>query len=168
MSRRTGRRTDYQWGSMADVETGLDLGNVSGRFATTTLILGLASTLMRIRGVIGATLDSAAVNESVLALFGIGLFNTDQVAAGSAPEINVAGNDEFNWMWTGALYLSSGMEAAIVTDQLSASLDIDTKAMRRGKADDVVALVSHTPASVVVDQTGTWDFTYYLHVLQGS
>ena len=64
--------------------------------------------------------------------------------------------------------MTSGAEAAIVTDGLHDSLVVDTKAMRCVKPNDTVAFVFQTPAELVKDQTGTIDIAYYLHCLAGE
>ncbi len=170
MARHTrGRRTDYDWGAFGDTVADVDPG-AAAAFATTATSVSQAATLMRIRGVIGATLNAGAVQEHMQILFGLVIVSSDAFAAGAAPEFTVDGSsaEEGHWIWTGSMYLSSGSEAAIVSDQLSQVLEVDSKAMRRMKANDVLALVHEIPAALAVDQAGDVDYVYRLRVLSGT
>ncbi len=167
MARRSGRRTDYSWSNFGDVTLGVDIGVARQQ------VVGLATvaspqTLTRIRGLIGATLDTAAVDEHGLLLLGLTIMTADAFAADAPPEIGNNSNDEASWIWQGAIYLSSGAEAAIVPDQLSGSVAIDTKAMRKVKPLDVCVLVMHAPADLWLDQGGTIDVHSYMHTLLGE
>ncbi len=167
--RRSGRRTDYIWAAFGDSIIALDQAQAAS-VATTGFVFSIAGTIVRIRGTIGATLDAGAVDEQVMLLLGLTVMNGDAFTVGIAPEIfpDGAGADEASWIWQGALYLSSGAEGAVVSDQLMGSLEIDTKAMRRVKTNDVLALILQAPPLLGVDQTGTIDLSYYIHVLVGS
>ena len=167
MARRSGRRTDYQWFNVGDFENGIDIGAVAA-FGSTGLAILAPGTITRIRGKIGATLDAGAVDEAVMLLAGLVVLNSDGFAAGAAPELLTTGADEASWIWQGALYLSSGSEAAVVDDSLSAQIEIDTKAMRRVKPGLTLAMVFEVPAALARDQTGTVDVSWYIHCLDGS
>ena len=168
MARRTGRRSDYQWGNFGDQEFDQDLSTADAVYGTTGLIVGVASTIMRIRGRIGITLNSPAVAEHCMILCGLMIVTADHFAVGAAPELLTNGNDEASWIWTGSLYVSSGEEAAVTTDQASDTVEVDTKAMRKAKANDLVAFVFQAPAELVQDQAGTFNLTYWMHVLQAA
>ena len=132
-SRTSGRRTDYQWSSGGDVENAQDIG-VQAAFGGVSLTPTDPSTLTRCRGKVGVHLDAAAVNESAMILCGLLVVPLEFFNVGTAPEIfgdNV--DDEVRWLWQGALYVTSGDEVAIVNEGLIASIDIDSKAMRRMK-----------------------------------
>jgi len=170
--RRAGRRTDYQWGNMGDLENGQDLGVTTSIFGGVGLQVTIPQTLMRIRGNVSVQLNATAVGERALVLVGLCIMSGDAfgVAGDSAaPEIfGTAASDEINWIWSSGLFISSLAEAAIQPDALSMSIDIDSKAMRKMKADDTLALVHQTPAELTSDQGGTYDMAWWVHALFGS
>ncbi len=169
MARRSsGRRTDYSWTAAADIMTGIDLGAVAA-FGPVATGLTQPGTIMRVRGTVGATLNAAAVQEFGLVHLGLIVVPADTFAAGVAPEFQTDGasSESGHWMWTGSIFLSSGFEAAIVNDQLSASIEIDSKAMRRFKPNDVVALVVENPAGAWNDQGGDVSVAYRYRTLLG-
>ena len=163
-TRRSGRRPDYDWLNVGDVLLAQDIASEAA-FTGTGIGIGASATLTRIRGKIGCTLDAGGVDEAGLVLAAIGLFDTDSFAAGSAPEIFNPSTDEHSWIWQGQLYLSSGSEGAVVSDQLSASIEVDAKAMRRWKPGSTLALVTELPTELWSNQTGTVDTYYFLHAL---
>ncbi len=165
MPRRAGRRTDYEWANCGDVKTANDMGAVA--FVICSLEIALAGTLTRMRGRVGATLNTGGVGEHCILLLGVAIMNTDAVTAGGFPEILSSGTDEASWVWQGSIYLSSGAEAAIVPDRLSWDIGIDTKAMRRMKPSENVVLIGELPAALANDQAGTVDVTGFLHTLFG-
>ena len=167
MARRQGRRTDYQWTNFGDATQGADLG-VDATFGPTALTINIPGTVTRIRGKIGVVLDTGGVDESAIILCGIMIAPSDVVIAGSTPELFTTGVDEASWIWQGALYVNSGGEAAVITEFLSDSIDVDTKAMRRVKPNEDIVFVHQAPAALANDQAGTYDISYYLHVLLGS
>ena len=168
-NRSRGRRTDYLWVGAGDVIPDVDPG-AAAQFGVTATSVGGASTLMRIRGVIGATLNAGAVQEHMQILFGLLIVSSDAFAAGVAPEFTISGApaEEGHWIWTGSLYLSSGSEGSVVSDHLSGSLEIDSKAMRRVKANDVLAVVTEIPAALAVDAAGDVDVIYRYRALFGG
>ena len=166
--RRSGRGPDYDWFNIGDQATSVDIGIVGATYGVTALTLSTAVTLMRLRGTVGVTLDSAGVDEKLMILFGIAIVTTDNFAAGAASELFTNSVDESSWIWQGSLFLSSGAEAAIVPDLLSGSVPIDSKAMRKVKANETVVFVHETPTELAQDQGGTYDLTYFIHMLFAS
>ncbi len=163
---RGGRRTDYEWGSIGDVNLANGIGSAAF-IAASVLDFLLAATVMRVRGKVGVLLDAAAVDETAMILVGIIIGRTEFLqAVGTAPEMLVA-PDEGRWLWQGQLWVNSGAEAAIVPDALSDSIEIDTKAMAKVKPGDSLALVVESPAGLATDQGGTFDLTFYAHILTG-
>jgi len=166
--RRSGRRTDYQWFNFGDVELAQGVGG-NGTFGTQSSLAGDPGTIVRTRGIVGVTLDTAAVDESAIILFGLYILNSDAFVAGSAPELFSAGAaDDASWLWQGQLYVSSGAEAAVITDNLVATVEIDSKAMRKLKANQAVVFAFQSPAALATDQGGTFDLSYYVHFLFGT
>ena len=169
MARRSGRRTDYLWASSGDQELAVDLSTNTGTFGTTAFQTTLPQTLTRLRGKVGVTLDAAGVEESCMLLCGVAVVSAEYFVSGSAPEIFVANDsDEVNWVWTGGLYLSAGAEGATNTNGLIRDIEIDSKAMRKMRANSSVVFVHQTPAELKTDGGGTLDITWWLHFLLGS
>ena len=168
-NRGSGRKTDYQWSNVGASTETIDLDKAESTFGTSAMELNLPATLTRTRGFVGVTLDPGAADEHVIILCGLTVVNRDEFVAGNAPDMLVDGlSDEGSWLWQGALYVSSGAEAAVITDGLIASIEIDSKAMRRMKPTEVVAFVHQAPAALTRDQGGTYDITYYVHSFFGS
>jgi len=165
--RSSGRRTDYQWAQIGDVIGAVDPG-IAARFGTIGFVIAAPQTLTRLRGRVSATLNAGAVNELGHLLFGVMVLKNELFVAGAAPELHTEAADEASWVWRGSLFLSSGSEAAIVPDQLSDSMIIDSKAMRRVKTNDTVAVVVEAPNGQWIDQAGTIDVVYDLHMLFGG
>ena len=165
MARRSGRKTDFSWFHFGDVETAEDISTVTSQFGTAFLQASQAQTVTRMRGKVGVVLDTAAVDESAIIL--CGLFITGPDVTNPPELLTGTGADEDSWIWQGQLYVNSGAEAAINTNFLSDSIEVDTKAMRRMKAGQRVAFVFQTPNELSVDQGGTYDLSWYIHVLVG-
>ena len=166
---RRGRKVDYQWLNMGDLETSAVMPG-AGVYGSIGLISGLMQTIFRIRGRVGVVLDTGGVGESAMILCGLTLVDNEAFAGGLAPEpfTTGAGGDDGNWIWQGTLYVNSGAEAAVVPDRLSDAIDIDTKAMRKWKPHQTLAFVHQAPTDLVVDQAGTYDLSWYAHVLIGA
>ena len=122
-------------------------------------------TTVRIRGTVGAVLDTGGINEAVMVRFGLVKVTGDAFAAGATSIPGPGSDREADWIWTGQLFLDSGAEAAIVTENLSAQLSVDTKAMRKLRAGDTFAFMAETLAAEITDQGGTLDFFYAIDVL---
>ncbi len=165
---RSGRRTDYSWLGVNDIASDVDIGGAA-QFLGTATTFGSAGTLVRIRGRAFAQLDTGGINERATLILGLGVFQNDAVLAGIAPEFNTDGaSSEYSWIWTGALFVSSCSEAAIVDDSLFDRIEIDTKAMRRIKPNEVLAMVIEAPAAGALDQTGTIDVMVQYRALLGN
>ncbi len=164
---RSGRRTDYSWNSFGDVISAVDISATAVR-GSLGFEFTQAQTATRIRGMVGATLNTGGVNELGILLIGLVIMGRDAFTAGIAPELTTStGRDEASWIWQGAIYMSSGSEGAVVTDHLSGFVEIDTKAMRRVKSGETLTLVVQAPPELWNDVTGTIDVSYFVHVLSG-
>ncbi len=165
---RSGRKSDYQWSAFGDVTVNSSLGNV-GQFGVVGSVAQFPQTMMRVRGKVGVTLDAGAAQEAAIIVCGLTIVPSDTFVTGSAPDFNTdASSDEASWVWQGSLYVTSGAEAAVVNDGLSQSIEVDSKAMRRMKANDTLVFVHQSPAGVASDQGGTYDIYYYFHCLNGT
>ncbi len=164
VARRSGRRTDYTWTNFGDIALGQDLGVVA-QLGPSKFLFNLTSTIVRLRGKVGVTLDTGGVDENAIILCGLFLAVDD---LNTAPEIFTGTADEASWIWQGALYVSSGSEAAVNTNFLSDSIEIDSKAMRKVKSNRSLFFIHEAPAALVTDQAGTYDISYYVHILGGA
>ncbi len=162
------RGMDMDWHALGDVENGQDLAQPAS-LGTTAFLFASAGTLLRFRGKVGVILDTSAVGESAIIMCGLCVLPEDAVAAGAAPDFQAdSGHDQIRWVWQGSLYVNSGAEAAIVTDALSAEVEIDSKSMIRVKPTHSLVFVHQAPAELVADQGGTYDIGWYVHVLTGQ
>ena len=167
MPRRSGRPTDYSWDNIGAVDLTQDLA-ANAQFGTDATTFLSACTLTRTRGKVGVVLDAVVTDESAIILVGLCLVKSDHLAAGNAPEIFTGASDDVRWIWQGALFVSSLAQTGASTQYLADRIDVDSKAMSKIKAGDSLAFVHHAPAELANDQTGTYDISYYLHLLLGS
>ena len=166
-SRGQGRRTDYSWASFGDTAVAQPVGSTA-LLGVTSFLFSDAGTLTRMRGKVGITLDTAGIDEFALILCGLVIMGVDAVTAGAAPEIFGGGIDEGSWIWQGALFVASGSEGGVNQNTLNADIEIDSKAMRRVKSGQNLVFVHQSPVELAVDQGGTYDLVYFVHLLFGS
>ena len=164
MARGTrGRRADYDWQAQAGSITALDL--TAGASSIIAMIAFLqASTMVRIRGEAFVQLNAAAANERTIIALGLLVTTDEAVAAGGGSIPEPFDDAESPWVWHSFASVSSGAEAAVVSDGLFARVPIDSKAMRRVKQNETlvfVAEIANTPA----DQGGTVDILAGVRVL---
>ena len=161
---RSGPRPSYRWIGMGDTWTDEAIpakfqpASAGNEFAGT-------QTIRRIRGTWGATLNAGAVQELLIVRAGIRIVSSDAANVGITVIPGPALDRRSDWIWTGQLYLSSGAEAAIIPQQLSSVGVIDSKAMRKVRATDVVLFVVEVVAAEYVDQAGTLDGAVAFDVL---
>ncbi len=165
--RSGGRRTDYTWAHFGDLELSQDLGVSTAVLGATEFIFGETQTLMRFRGRVGVYLDAGGADERVMILCGLTVLNGDNT---NAPEIFNTGvvNDEASWIWQGSFWLHSGA-GVLAPEEFGqfGSIEIDSKAMRKVKANEKLVFVFQAPADLVSDQTGTFDLGWQVHFLKG-
>ncbi len=165
--RSAGRRTDKTWVAIGDHENAQDLAGQS-QFGTTNFQFLETGTIMRLRGRVGVVLDTGGVNESAIIMCGLFVTTLDDIAGGNAPEMLTQTADEASWIWQGSLFVSSGDEAAVITDRLTATIEIDSKAMRRVKSNHALAFVFQSPGAITNDQTGLFNLSWFVHMLFGA
>ncbi len=162
-----GRRTDYEWHRISDMGGAIDGAEGTKVLGVTTFSFGESGTIVRLRGSVFVQLDSAAVDERVGVTIGIGVFDDTALAAGVAslpgPDVDRSSR---SWMWLGTLWLSSGAEASVVPDDLMNQMVVDSKAMRKVKAEGSLAVIAQIAASV--DQGGDVDWGYAIDFLDAS
>ncbi len=172
MARHRGGRSnrlELDWHAFGASAVGQDLAGVNASMGSVQFEFASVGTIMRLRGLVGVTLDTGGVSESAIIMCGVCIMSQDAVVVAAPPDFQTdTTHDQTRWLWQGSLYLSSAAEAAVATDRLTASIEIDSKAMRRVKPLEELVFVHQSPAGLVVDQTGTYDLTYYIHVLTGQ
>jgi len=170
--RGRGTRPELTWVNFGDQELAQDISTATAFFGATRSVATVTQTVMRVRGFVGVQLDPATIDESVLLLCGIGIFNEELIAAGglaSAPELFTGLSDAASWIWQGQLYVSSG--SLVLGDDTGSLVDrihVDSKAMRKMKPNEAIAIVFEMPAQLVSDTGGTVDISWYLHCLAAT
>jgi len=136
--RSTGRRTDYTW-----VGTFADLGSLAGTALVSPIaIINQAATVMRVRGRLALNLITSTTVGVLRMAAGIIIADDDAVAAGTSSIPNPVTDLDAEWLWNGALYIStmsttlSENAGANVIDRI----EVDTKSMRRVKQNEQVVL----------------------------
>ncbi len=163
--RGSGRKTDYDWFGICGSQTGLDLADTTPGLGSVAFTFNQASTVTRIRGMLGVQMDATAVEERAIIAFGLIVVSENAFAAGVASVPHPHTDSEASWIWHNYVWLSSGAEAAVNTNSLFARVEVDTKAMRKVKNTERLVMVGEVCS--IVDQGGTWDFQYGLRLLAG-
>ena len=164
---RAGRRPDYTWFNFGDAEVVETVSNVA-QFGSTNFQFAETATISRVRGLVAVELDPIAVAENSIILCGLVVLPSDSIVAGAAPELFTGTADEGSWLWQGALFLTSGLEAAVNLNFLSTQMEIDSKGQRRIKAQYSLAFVYQSPSNLTTDQGGNFRITYYVHGLSAA
>ena len=134
-NRSRGRRTDYTW-------AGGVVGNAlaSGAQALHTLVtVGSASTLIRSRGEVVCSIDGPTDNDKVAVGFGLYIATPEQIAVGPTAAPGPISDTDAEWIWHGYALLIA--QSADLGEQVVARLTIDSKAMRRVKQTQILAMV---------------------------
>ncbi len=156
----------YEWTNVSDTVASLDLAEGAAVLGVTHLVIGVASTIRRLRGRVFAQLDATAIDERAVIAVGL-LVSTQEAMAVGITAVPEPGSDrDDNWMWTGHLMVSSLAEGSVIPDALFDRLVIDSKAQRRMRTGDVLAFVGEIVASS--DQGGSVDLMYSFDVLQSA
>jgi len=155
-----------EWTSADDTISAIDIAENFVGVGGTGLVATETVTLLRTRGSVGLQLDIGAVDERALIVCGIIIVNTPAFVAGAASLPSPVTEDSADWLWLGSAWLSSGAEAAVVTDLYGQRLEIDSKAMRKFGVDETIVFIVEVAESV--DQTGSFDVQYYFRVLVGN
>ena len=144
-----------------------DLDNAAGGSASFVIFTGdEAETILRLHGAVQVELDATAVDERVTIAVAIGVVSARAAAAGGASVPRAFSEGSYPWFWHGWMQVSSGQEAAINNQFLMDSLNVDSKAMRKIKEDEVVLLAFEICTST--DQGGHVTFTGGFRLLTGD
>ena len=160
MARGRGRRTDYTWsGFTAGIIT--TTGQTS--FASTG-VLAFTGTLMRTRGNLVTGIDGSVSDDKVIVGMGIIKATEEQLAVGVTALPSPVLDLDAEWLWHsfGCLQAQGTDQGAPGTTQ---RFEIDSKAMRRMKANEGLALVVFNEA---IAGSAAIDTTVGLRFLLGS
>ncbi len=154
-----------EWIGIADEQRSINNAIATKALGPTGLVVGIASTILRLRGYAMITLDAGAVDESSTLALGIIIVGNSAFAAGAASCPGPQSQSSDDWIWHTYLSVSSLSEAAIQPDALFARVVIDSKAMRKAKVDETVIFMAEVADSN--DQAGTIDLQYAFRLLSG-
>ena len=147
---RRGRTIDFKQWSFVPAVGLLVTGN--GVFLGASLVFAVPATILRIRGnVILAFTQDVVIGDEMNLTFGMAVVSSDAFTAGAGSMPDPAGEPEFPWLWWSDTFLRQ--ERPVATDSsawgLSAQrIEIDSKAMRKVKPGESLAMVFQTSASV--------------------
>jgi len=137
--RRSGRRADYTWIGVPLVRTvATTVQAVLG-----TLSAGLPGTVVRCRGsFLVQGIPNAALDDEICGI-GIHKVTSSASAAGGASVPGPIDDDDSDWMFHQYVPLVSLLETVASPNAIGLNhrFDIDSKAMRKLKPDDVVAVI---------------------------
>ncbi len=157
---------DYNWSGVCGVVNSMDLAVNTVVLGNGSFAVGVASTITRVHGLFTAQLDAGVVDERAMIAFGVIKVSLEALSAGAGSIPSPAADANAEWIVHGHLWVTSGAEAAIVTEGLFDRRVVDSKAMRKVKASDALAVMFET--CIVNDQAGTVDLTYGLRVLSAD
>ncbi len=166
MARRSGRKTDYEWSAVCGKLNALDLAINTVGLGTQGFVGNVPLTLMRVHGLVCANLDAGAVDERAMISFGIIKVSDDALAVGITAVPTPTADADAPWIVHGHLWVTTLSEAAIAPDGMFHRVVIDSKAMRKMKPNESLAVVFEVCDTT--DQGGTVDLSYGLRVLVGT
>jgi hypothetical protein len=156
-----------QWDTVLQGKVGaFDIAEGTVALGPTGAAATVPLTVLRTRGQWQIELDAAAVNERVQVAAGIIITSDEAFAAGAASVPSPQNDGEDDWLWHGYLTVTALQEAAVDPSFLSASGEIDSKAMRKMNSNEIMIFVAEIVNST--DQTGTLDFQYACRQLIGT
>ncbi len=166
MARRTrGRKTDYTWSGICGSFAAKDIAVGTAAIGSGRIDFLETQTLVRVRGRVAIQLDAAGVDERVLVAVGLIKVKTAAAVAGIASVPTPNTETAADWLWFNYQWVSAGAEAAVNQNSLFDVVEVDSKAMRRCKADESLIFVAEVCDTV--DMGGTVDVQYGIRVLVG-
>ncbi len=149
---RPARKIDYkQWTFMPAAATSV---TADSTFLDAGFVSFLApATILRCRGSIQVNFDQTVQAGDEMGLtFGLGIFSTDAINLGSTAMPDPGGEPDFPWLWWYDLWLhtdiAGGTALGNAWGQAVQRVNIDTKAMRKVKPGQGLALVVQATGSV--------------------
>ncbi len=153
------------WQSNCVVLNALDIA-IGSASAVEVFQYATAQTILRTRGKVYLQLDAGGVDERVVVAMGLIIVSRRAAAIGVTALPLPDTNAEDDWLWYGYMVCSSLGEAAIQPDALFDRQEVDSKAMRKVKADESLVFVSEICTSL--DVTGSVDVMLGVRQLTGS
>jgi len=130
------------------------------------LAVALPFTILRTRGRVMLELNTAGAGERVVCAVGITVAGDRAVAAGVASLPGPQSQGEAPWLWHDYLTVSSGSEAAVISEFLVDRVTLDSKAMRKVRDDQTLVLMAEISESA--DMGGTVNLMYACRILTGA
>ena len=137
---RSGGVHNKEWTTFFIDGTALDLA-IGSIVAFSALVADEAETLLRSRGLVKLVLDASSINESATVAMGLAMVSARAVAAGAASLPRPASEGSFPWLWHDWGIVSSFAGAGTGGIAEVSTVIVDSKAMRKVKEDEVLALV---------------------------
>ncbi len=137
---RTGRRLTYNWQGVQGTISSITTANKVG---TGSIFFDAAQTVMRIRGNVLASLDFVAANEKLSLALGLIVITDAVLAAGPTAMPSPIAVPDAEWIWH--QYIPLQAQGAAQVEDLGNQVfraEIDSKAMRKVKANENVVLVA--------------------------
>ena len=159
MARSSGWRNDYGWNGVSGLINGFSTANALG-FGNFTFLE--AGTLMRTRGEVVVGIDGPTDGDKAAVAIGIMVVSEEVRVAGAASIPGPASEAEADWLWHSWVPLQAQASPLHGDLGVSARLTIDSKAMRKFKANKALVLVAET---VHLSGTPTIDLSYGLRIL---
>ena len=146
------RRTSGSNKTWAGLTSGTTWTSVAanGSIIAGSFIVGLDSTMVRIRGMLGILSDQAAADEEVHGAIGIARVTEDAFSSGiAAVPVPIADIDSDSWvMWQPFIHAFRRLDATGIAEPAQSNFVIDSKAMRKFTATDRMVIVLENDSSV--------------------
>ena len=147
MARRSGRPSDFNWQGLLGIKFALSAGTTALAQVNNPQT---ASTLMRSRGEVQASIDGPVDGDAVVASVGLIVVTEEQLAVGVTAVPNPADDLDAEWIWHGFILLQAqagtAVGASLNVGQVAGRLSVDSKAMRRMKQGQSVVFVGDNNA----------------------
>ena len=145
---RPGKKIDFK--SWTDL-LGISLSTAAAStILGTSLAFGSPATILRMRGQILLNFDAAADNSRQNVGIGIGIISSDAFAAGAGSVPDPLSETDYPWLWWSTIPLVNDLQIAGESLQLAvvARVEVDSKAMRKVKPGQSLAVIYQTSAAV--------------------
>ena len=167
MARRDGRRMrDLTWSGLGGTTKQVTAGSLA---SSTVVSLADTQTLLRTRGEILGQIDGPVDGDATIVGCGLIVVTEEQVAVGTTSMPDPIQDLDAEWLWHGFLVLAAqagtGVGGSLNVNSAVARLSVDSKAMRRMKQSQSVALVLRNS---VLSGTPTVDVNAAFRVLFGE
>ena len=160
MARQSGRRADYNWTGHAGFSVGFTTTQV---IATGSILFIAAGTVVRIRGHASVGMDVGAADNAGAVALGLIIVKNNALVAGATAVPSPVNEIDAEWLWHGWFSLNSitGTQSDDEGGQ-RVLREIDTKAMRKFKADDALIMVAD---GFTLAGSPSYDMVYGIRVL---